>query len=326
MTTKKIPIYLIGAAIIALAGCLPYNLPAPTLIHATDTITLTSTRKPTNMPTFTATPVPTLSPNDVYTRVNEFLTNNSYCRLPCWFGIVPQQSTLIDVQTQLTMFSSISTDISYDLPTDNWVVSTLTIPFTDNNLVIEISSAYLAPLNENNISLNEFSTRAYQLKDGAYNGDVYGSSAYNEHLKAYTLSEILSRYGPPSQIFIRSNLSTDELPLPQYSLDSFVIHIWYPNQGIFMEYSMLAGGSGKTYRFCPSNSFISGVLLPTDLGTGYQEVLKRFGGVYPLFFPPAANIKAPEEAFGMTIEEFYQLFRSPTNKCLESPKSIWWPK
>lgn len=340
MKTKKILAYLFVAAIIALDGCIPSNPLSQTLVPSKvatisaityiptslPTTTSTSTYLTTNTMASTITPIPTLSPKDAYTRVNEYLTNGINCRLPCWLGIVPAQSTLLDIQTQLMMFSIIATKTSYNLQTDNWAVTNLTIPYKNNDMVIEIRSAYLALLNENNVYVNGFETSAYRLKNGEYNGDVYGYPAYNELLKAYTLSGILSSYGPPSQVFIRSNLSTDELPLPPFSLDSFVIHLWYPNQGIFMEYNTLAGGSGETYRFCPSNSFISGILLPTELGTGYQEVLKKYGGVYPLFFPPAANIKTPEEALGMTIEEFYQTFRLPTDHCLQSPKSVWWPK
>jgi hypothetical protein len=330
MTIKKPLLIILLTLILALSGCSRVNLSNPTLISSTRTIAQTSAQMPTNSPigtpTPTDTPVPTLSPNVAYSLVNDFLTNRSECRLPCWLGITPGTSMSSDVQEKLKMFSSILKKKHYDLPTDNWVVTNFTIDYTNNDMDVEISSTNLVPLNGNKISANGFATRSYRLKNGQYNGDVYDYAGYNQLLKAYTISEILSNYGPPGQVYIRSNLSTNQLPLPPYSLDTFVIHIWYPDQGIFMEYSMLAGGSGDTYSFCPSNSIISGVLLPNNPRGGYQEILKKYGGVYTLFFPPAANVKTIEEAVGMTSLEFHQIFRSPTDRCLETPKAIWWPK
>jgi hypothetical protein len=160
------------------------------------------------------------------------------------------------------------------------------------------------------------------LKDGQYSGDIYGYPAYTALLGAYTLSEILSDYSLPSHIFIQSDLSGT--PSPGW-WGTFIIHLWYPEQGIFMEYQMAIDGSGDIYRFCPTNAFVSGTLIPLGHRTDYQEILINLRGIYPLFFPPASNIKMPEEAFEMTDEEFYELFTASPNSCLETQKSIWWP-
>jgi hypothetical protein len=185
----------------------------------------------------------------------------------------------------------------------------------------------LTSVNDNKVSGISFRTRAYRLKDGQYEGDVYGYPAYGELLKSYTLSGILSSYGPPSQIFIDAALGSQALPVTPAFGDYFKIHLWYPDQGIFMEYDISVEGSGDNYRFCPTNASILGVLTPPGLATAsYQEILLKSWDEYINFFPPTEFIKTSEEAFGMTIQEFYQLFRSPTNQCLETPKSIWWPK
>ena len=179
-------ISVIVAAVIALEGCSSANPLPSTSIPATATsvwtptriLTNTPTNKPTNTPTSTptnlptSTQVPTLSPNTAYSRVNEFLTNGGTCQLPCWFGIVPERSTLLDIQTQLTELSSISTDSSYGFPTGNWMVSSLTIPYINNNMVIEIDSSYLARFHEKDVFANGFSAQTYRLKNGKYDGDV----------------------------------------------------------------------------------------------------------------------------------------------------------
>jgi hypothetical protein len=326
MTIKKVRTYLLCAMFLVLGSCSQMNLHTPSYGLETSTIVQAATRTPTKAPTPTLTLSSTISTSDAYNRMSEFLTNGPKCSLPCWLGITPGKTTMSDALEYLTKFSDIITDKTIALPTDIWSITNWTIQYTKADMTVEIRSAILAPLNENKISANGFSTRAYQIKNGKYFGDVYGYSDYSELLKAYTISSILSTYGIPDQIFIRSNLSTDQLPLPPYSLDTFVIHIWYPDKGIFLEYSMLAGGAGDAYLFCPSKSFISAALLPPNLGKDYQVALLNYGGEYQLFFPPAANVKTSEEALGKSNQEFYEFFHSQTNNCLETPKSIWWPK
>jgi hypothetical protein len=294
----------------------------PTAIPATNTPNILPTLIPTNTLTF----LPTLSNDDAYTRLRTLMNVDKSCQLPCWLGITPGRTTQIDAQQQLTLFGGIATKTHISTTAGDGSFGILVIPYPNDNMAIEVDLSYLLSDDGKFVSVIFPNTRAYKLKNGNFDGDLYGYPYYNDLMKAYSLSEILSSYGPPSQIFVRANLSTDKLPLPPNSLDSFVIHLWYPDQGIFMEYSMLAGGSGATYRFCPSNSFISGVLLPVSQGIGYQEILKKLGGVYSLFFPPASNVKTSEDALGMTVGEFFRTFISPTNRCLETPKSIWWPK
>ncbi len=328
MKSRKPSIFLLVSTLLTLlAGCIFDNRLTPMPFQLTSTATLltsTSIQTLTITPTRTFMPVQTLSPDDAYTRLHALLTDTANCRLPCWMGITPGESTLQEASEQLILFSGIAerTGIGIIVGAEEGSYGTLTIPYPNDNKTIEIRLSYQKPADENKVFVIWLDTRAYRLKDGEYNGDVYGYIAYTELLKAYSLSGVLSTYGPPSLIFIRSDLPG--VPTPEW-WGSFIIHIWYPEQGIFLGYYMFAEGVGENYRFCPSNAFISGTLIPLGHGTDFQEILVSLRGVYPLFFPPASNIKTPQEAFGMTIEGFYQLLTASPNSCLETPKGIWWP-
>jgi hypothetical protein len=290
----------------------------------------TTTVNPVNdivTPTYSLTlsPSPTPAPDEANMRLRSLLIDSTKCLMPCWLGIIPGKSTWQDANEQLTYFSSISRRLGIGESADRGSFGILSIPNSDDTIIIEIIASYMTS-NTNTISVAGMDTRSYKVKNGEYDGDIYGYPAYNELLQNYTLSGVLSIYGPPSKVFINTDLRSDNLPdTPGYG-DDFKIHIWYPEQGIFLNYLMPVEGSGKNYRFCPSDSAISGYLMPPGLSEKHQEeTLLKFGTEYSAIFSPSEFVKTPEDAFGITSEEFYRLILSAANVCLETPKAIWWP-
>jgi hypothetical protein len=318
-------IFVVGF-LVFLSGCIYSKLPNQISTSTAKTIeTLLISLTPTKRFTNTFTPVSTLPANDAYVRVNQFLNSRSNCHLPCWLGIIPGQSSLINVSEQLIKFSYIATDSFSGVSTGNWLVTGLTIPYyLEDNNVIEIKTGYLNNVGENNISVTEFSTRTYKLDSGIYSGDVYGYPFYSELLKKITISEVLSSNGQPDQIYVSSYLRNDMLVTPGYG-DHFDLHVWYPNDGIFMTYKMAVESEGNNYRMCPSTALISGDLTLPNLGDNFDDALLKLGSKYQGFFPPSSYNKSLEDAFGIPIEEFYRIFSVPTDHCLETPKSIWLP-
>ena len=318
---------LISAVFFILVGCVSANQPTAPLPPTGETNTPLSTEvQHTSAPTLTFQKVPTLPADDAYAQIGDLLRNRGDCRMPCWLGITPGVSSVLDVQAQLAEFSSIASDSYLEYPANGWLVSEMIITYAEEDMIVEIRSNYMARQGVNTVYVDEFHTRAYRLKDGQYDGDVFGYMPYNALLEPYSISTVLSDYGPPEQVYILGSLRSDTLPVTPGFGDDFEIHLWYPDRGVFMEYEISVEGSGDNYRFCPSNALISGRLTPANLGAGYQEVLVSLSDKFRYFFSPSIYVKTPEDALGMTIEEFYQLFRSPTDRCLETPKSIWWPQ
>jgi hypothetical protein len=93
-----------------------------------------------------------------------------------------------------------------------------------------------------------------------------------------------------------------------------------------MGYKMLAEGAGENFKICPTDAFILLTLIPPELNANYQDLLLKSGGGWDKFFPPSEFVKTPEDAFGITIGDFFRLFNSFTDRCLETPKLIWQPK
>jgi hypothetical protein len=331
MRTKIHLTYLVLIMIVAyMAGC--SNTPTLSTPGATQTETPptptifinSATFTPSLTPTPTKTIEPTLSTDDALRYVQDLMSNSGPCQLPCWMGISPGQPTL-DIKTQFTLLNTIANDTYYGLTSHEWTVGGLTILSINKNMVIENRTAYASPLGENEISVIGFHTRSYQEENGSYVDDVYGYPAYREYFRSYTIPEILSKYGVPDLIYILGSLRSDKLPETPGWGDYFVIYLSYPERGIFMEYQMSVTGSGSNYRFCPSDSFISGNLMGIS-DSKDKNILNKLGITYQHNLSGSIYIKNPQDAFGLTDEDFYQLFHSPTSRCLETPKSIWWPK
>jgi hypothetical protein len=327
---------LLFLGVILIGGCTS-NKPAN--ISTTFTITTNRTKAPNTLPVYTAThtptptmtptitSVPTLASEVAYARVNEFLANGSSCQLPCWMGIVPGKSTLLDLHESLTRFSGIATDEYEELPAipdNNMLSGGLTLSFPKDDYGIEFHTNYISFAGEDKISIIGFASWAYKLNSDGVKNLAYEYPPYNEFFSAYTLSGILSSYGTPDLIYINAGLGRDSLPQTPLASDYFLIHILYPEQGIAMRYEMSVEGVGDNYRFCPSNSFIQGYLIPPSTRETFLQVLQNSGDDFSKFSPPSEFTKTPEEAFGMTIGEFYQIFRKPTDRCLDTQKKIWW--
>jgi hypothetical protein len=309
-----------------LIGCISGDRGAQSLVPSTlspvppssSPTPVTPSPTPTLIPTDTPTPtaVLTLSVDKAYIRLTGLLNDGS-CRLPCWLGIKPGQSTLQDVHEQLVMFSGITPSFMglYIEPAGKWSTADLTISHSNDSMEIDIDPGYFVQSDTNIVSVVAFKTLSYQIKNGGRGEIIYHYPPYSELMKAYTLSAVLSEYGLPKQIYIYA-LNTSPLVY-------FQIHAWYPDKGIFMIYDLLAHDLGNSYQLCPTDSLVSGFLAqsyPAD----YQGFLLQMNkDLYKNFFPPSAFVKTTDEAFRLTSDQVYQLFRSPTTRCLETAKTVW---
>jgi hypothetical protein len=271
--------------------------------------------------------MPTLSLEEAHAYLLALLNDTMNCRLPCWLGITPGQSTSADAKALL---ESLSTIASKTIITDSGMGSVISIPYPNDNAVVEIDPNYNISSSNAKVSVGFIVTRANRYTDGQWGGYAFGYDAYNQLLKPYTLSGILSAYGQPTQIYIFGVLRSDTISSVSQTpdaMDRFFIHLVYPDQGILMEYEMRVEGRGDSYLFCPSKALITGYLMMPGNAEGFYNTLHSLKGDIWVSYPPDwVNAKTPEKAFGMTIEEFYRLFRSSPDSCLETPKSIWWPE
>jgi len=290
--------------------------------NSTDQITSTVPFLSISSPT--ATEIPMLSVTAANSKVQEYLQNGLICPLPCWMGIVPGQSTWHELKNQQTMLSNIATDKINQLQGGNWLYGEFDIRFTKSTATIDILSIFMGPAGGENITFFGFDTKSYKPYDDP-DRDLYGYGPYNDMLRAYSLQAILSNLGKPAIIHVLASLRHD-LPVTPGFGDYFQLHVVYPQKGILMEYQMKPEDDGNNYRICPASAWISGGLTAPDLGPGYGKFLATVDTNLTYLASPLQQAGNTEEAFGMTIEEFYQAFLSAPDRCLETPKSLWWHK
>jgi hypothetical protein len=312
---------LLAAICLILAGCTKATATNQTTPTATPTIKtpippLTAiptieTLVPSLSPFPTITPIPTLAAEDAYSRLLELLQNNLGCSLPCLWGITPGISTISDVQNLILPFAGVA---EYSrLPSNIFGGMIFNIPMKDDSRISIFLSYYPSP-DSQTISAVLLGTQAFH-NDGDPNQDqsFYGSDLYTKMLNSYTLHGILSTYGVPSEVLVFVEPSA-----PKY----FNLRILYPEKGIFISYGTFVEKQGGNYLGCPSNMFISLYLLPSNSGNTYQQILPTIGPDWGNVYPKS-DFKSLDEAVHMSLDDFYQTFKNPTNRCLETPMLMW---
>jgi hypothetical protein len=317
---KQIHLAVLWACLILVLGkCTPNG--------NTDTFPPTSTisrdpddsKSPSALPDFTIVPpAPTLSEAEAYSRLAELLQGNDSCQLPCWWGIIPGKSSVQDMQATLIPLGSIA-DASFLGP----MRGSIYFAFPKNDLLIDVNLHYWSKINQTEIEMVKIFTQVRSNLDNANREELYGTPEYGELLSLYSIHGILSKHGIPTQILVRADIiETNYTPLPMNDLppETFEITLLYPEQGIFIRYNALGERAGDKIRGCLAKTFVELWLLSPDARITYQNVLSSYDDTWEGNWPYS---KAVEEATQTTREEFYQIFRDFTDRCVETPLSIW---
>lgn len=286
-------------------------LETPLLPASSATSVPSFTPLPTNSPapTLTPTAIPTLPVEVAQAELLKFLSANGGCRLPCLWGITPGKSSFQEAQTILTPLSILSDFTSlFPSPGD------ISPSYIQGNLVIYTRVAYLYP--ENGIvSSIAFSAEAHKpLAQGGYE-DVFDSEFFGEKVSAYTLAHVLTEQGVPSSVM----LATFGGPLTRGGTGGFDILLLYPDQGILVNYKTQMHLIGGNVRGCPLNAYVRMELYPSGQPDSFFEGLKQTDWAVKM----SLDYKPLEEVTSMSVQEFYNTFRQPTDKCIETPAKLW---
>ena len=295
------------------AGCAQSSPdPQPTSI-ITPTLTVTSSPTPTpiSLLTFTPTFVPTLPVEEAQTQFLDLLSNNGGCRLPCLWGITPGRSTIQDAQLILVPLSSLSR--FKDL-----LPSPITIDpiYKEDDLEIATNSSFVYG-NDGIIGSIFFRAREFRVGEPGNPTTlkpVFDSRRFGERLRPYMLSQVLSEQGVPNKVLI----STDGGENTGNNVPGFYILLLYPDRGILVNYTTNKELIRGNVRGCPPNAHVEMELYPPGQTELFFESLKQTDwGITKNGYKPL------EEATSMSVEEFYEIFRNPTDKCIETPVNIW---
>jgi hypothetical protein len=256
--------------------------------------------------------VPTLPAEDARQRLLTLLANNNGCRLPCLWGIIPGKSSYLDARSILLPLRGIAATAYFDFT--SYPIDDISPLYVESDLRLNTRVAYVYG-NDGVVSYIIFRALEEQLSKDEYGNQlttpIFDSPTFLKHTQYYSLSNVLSEQGMPESVMIEAS---GEL------ISGFLdIALLYPEQGIWVNYrTVIISNNGIVKRFCPVNSSIDLFLVPPGNPTTFSSLLdKTDWGVRKVGYKPL------EEATSMTVEEFYHLFRQPSDQCVETPTNLW---
>lgn len=295
------------------------RLSLTTSAYITSTNTATPTPNPSSTPTQTPTPRPmaTLIPAEVKDLVLDLLRNNGDCLLPCIWSFTPGVSSSEDVNAFILKLG-LSTDPAINILTRIFNDGAIAIlSFTDETMDTRIIFSVYSNQNVRRLTMLLWSVFD---DNGEVVEDLFGQPNFLHFMEYYTTSRILESYGTPSRVLIAA--FEDEPDYPPAPWLPFSIVLIYDEQGFLAEYIAPVETVDEKYRGCPWKAHIGISTWSPEEERPLAEVVPGFGrGMNELnieYFKPL------EEATGMTLDEFYQIFKAAGNtQCIETPRSLW---
>jgi hypothetical protein len=306
---------------IVVSGCARSNedlaIPSSaTSAPATNTMMFTPSPTITQTPVFTPTYVPTLPVEQAKVRLLELLSNNANCRLPCILGITPGKSSYTEARDIFLPFSSISISMKVS---DDTSPNSVWLTYDEGNSRTFTQLSYLYPSNG---IISRILFKAGEYKDTVEaRSPIYDSQVFGERLRPYMLSGILSEFGKPALVVVHT--SGKQIT----GSGGFEILLLYPDDGIFVRYTTQMETLGTNARGCPANAQVELNLYPSGDADAYAKSLSElslgdmFDGLELVDNPSWRSI---DKATSMSLDQFYETFRQPTNKCIETPLKGWY--
>lgn len=249
----------------------------------------------------TSTLAPALPPDRERAFVVDMLETNGGCELPCWWGIMPGET---DWQTVRNLFASLGK-------------GTNDVPYLDGTIGHGSRNFEVSHFDHPDYYIaHTFVERDRVVQSIEIMCEVFEDATSENFARdwhRYSLDQVLTRYGEPSQVMLE--LWPDP-PEPYYPYRLFV---FYEELGILIKYEGPAI-PGETFRVCPE--FEQVTVLHLWLQSHEQGLsLLQLANLDPL---EQAQMLPLEEAAGMDAETFYETFKeADTAACLESPAAIW---
>jgi len=258
---------------VILPSATPMRLPSP--------VPSTPTSSPTHTPAPpTITPRPTLTAEERWAIAKEMLETNGGCELPCWWGIIPGKT---DWQSVKEWFTAIGGFV-FEIPSPE-----------------RLFDYYIDMSFEHNHGIVESITVMSEIARG------YNSQHFAQDWRRYSLDQVLTRYGLPSQVYIQF-----VPPLEQDAPAYYQLWLVYDHLGFYTVYTGPVAYEPPIMKACLRFKEVWSIMLYLQSPRPGEPVLES-PDLHPL-----------EEATGMDVQTFYETFRQAgTAACLESPVEVW---
>jgi hypothetical protein len=255
--------------------------PTYTITPADTFLPPTSTSTPFPTPMQTGTPFPTLGATQSIEAILESLYKPESCSVPCFWGIIPGETTIREARNLL----------SYLRLSLKFIVADDGIRYYEANCKLETGLSILLGLAEKNDVIQNLRVSISPKNDN--------EMQTQREWKAYSPETMINQYGPPSEVhfFLSQTPAEDMGPKPWY-----VIVMYFDAVDLIVEYGGGQIGSVDYFEACPLVDRFFGI----DIWLGKDPV-----------YPPgkAASL---EDATDLTMDEFVDLMNSdPKTACFE---------
>lgn len=261
--------------------------PYTSLSIATSTVTWTVA--PTLNPTSTKIPShPISTPSKIEkTEITlELLRTNNGCELPCWWGIIPNQTQWSDAEKFLKLFSDINLSES----------STWSVYFAHSPLSTEFSEVY------------EVRT-VFAVQDGMVKEIEAGY--FDE--ESYHLPNFLSRVGQPTKILMLTFSSDSGMPPGKVP---FIIALYYPQKGIMATFGAEGDVKGSLIEACIKKGPSLFLWSPMEYDRSVDYILG--------WDKDQEKYLEIADATQLSTSDFYEKFsNTETPVCLQTPTNLW---
>lgn len=273
-------------------------------VHS-NTASPTSTNTATLAPS--ATPVvPTLSVE----QHNEFalsrLQQESECKLPCWWGTYPGQTSWNDVEADYRSSGILAKNYQNTFVL-KWRIR-------DENKTTGYGITYiLRSLAEPVVDVIFVGAQMSDEKSLIYSQELY------ELFPVFRINSVLSMYGEPDSVQIYTSGIGNEAGQISYGLV-----LDYSLSGIQIQYTGIASVQEDNLLFCPQNTSFRALLWDPEKTD--QNVLIQSRSNYFIPSEYVSLYKDLRQVTSLEIEDFYRIYSEPENQeCLSSPVNYWIP-
>lgn len=258
-------------------------------------ITLEVTSKAAS--SLTPTPIATLTNEQKQERLVELMRENGGCELPCWWGIMPNVST-VEMAQNVLVVNGFQWNQDYS-----------------SGMRVANDFGVFLKLNVEESIVQSLNVRGDYLTDTE--DSLAYSQAFAQGWQRNSINALLEQHGMPTRVFIFTPFRADPGTGPAYHLLLF-----FEDLGIEIDYTGSAEQlNGTHYRACPDLSDIWQIHLflyqPGDVTNVIETVLPTENISYIGEANEVYELISWEQATGTALESFYESFLTEQSPCFE---------
>jgi hypothetical protein len=265
----------------------------------------------------TPTSFPSITVDNAVNTMTNLLQENGQCELPCLFGLSPDLSDTTSIDATINYFhaNAVETDdVSLGVNIHDTSGSVyLILQKDDENVSARISYYY----QNDQLEFLTLTSETTRLSSYTIDFDApYGI----ELMRYYLLPNILTVYGKPTEVWIRSFPTDPNYPEDPYPFSTV---LYYKEKGFLIEYVSIRQTQEEHFVGCHPTSYVSVVAWSPQEQKPLAEIVKYISGL-GINDLNVKDFQKLQDATPLNIDEFYDNFIvSGEVKCISTPKELW---